>query len=57
MPPIIPRELRFKIYERVDANGKVIKKIKNDDIQKLIKKISLLKNFDGVAIYFLFLCV
>ena len=54
VPPIIPRELRFEIDERVDANGKVIKKIKNDEVQKLIKKISLLKNLDGVAICFLF---
>ncbi|MEM3856512.1 MAG: hydantoinase/oxoprolinase family protein [Saccharolobus sp.] len=36
---IVPRDLRFEVNERIDAEGKVIIKVREDEIEKISKKL------------------
>lgn len=49
--PLIPRYLRFEVEERVDANGKIEKRVKREDIARIIGKES--GTLDGVVISFI----
>ncbi|MBK7129586.1 MAG: hydantoinase/oxoprolinase family protein [Crocinitomicaceae bacterium] len=50
--PLVPRYLRYSIDERVDAEGNVLKKIKETELQSLVKKIKAEK-IESVAICFM----
>ena len=50
--PLIPRFLRLPIHERIDANGRVIRKLDTNSIEKTIEILHQ-NNVDSVAIGFL----
>ena len=50
--PLAPRYLRFTIDERIDAEGKVLKKFNEKDLLPIIKKIKE-ENVESVAICFM----
>ena len=50
--PIIPRNLRFEVSERTDAQGKILIPLMEDEILKVIKKLLKL-NCESVIIHFL----
>ena len=52
-PPIIPRELRFEIEERVDHKGAVLKKLNKKVLKNLINTLHQ-EQIESVAVCFLF---
>ena len=50
--PFVPRYLRFEIDERIDANGKVIRKLNLKDLDKIIKLLKKNK-VESLAIVFI----
>ncbi len=50
--PIIPRNLRFEVSERTDAQGKILIPLMEDEILKVTKKLLKL-NCESVIIHFL----
>lgn len=50
--PLAPRYLRFTVDERVDAEGKVLKKFKEKDLLPILKKIKD-ENVESVAVCFM----
>lgn len=51
--PIVPREWRLELEERIAADGAVIKEYKCDELNALIEQVGRL-NVDAVAVCFLF---
>ena len=37
--PLIPRNLRFEVEERIDFKGNVLKKLNESELLKILKKI------------------
>jgi N-methylhydantoinase A len=50
--PLIPRELRFEVRERLASNGTVIEPIDVEQLERLATQLRELK-LDGVAIFFM----
>ncbi len=50
--PLIPRNLRFEVEERIDFKGNVLKKLDESELLKILKKIKGL-NCDSIVIHFL----
>ncbi|HEY4797665.1 MAG TPA: hydantoinase/oxoprolinase family protein [Bacteroidia bacterium] len=50
--PLVPRYLRFTVDERVDAEGKVLKKLKEKELLSIVKKIQEEKA-ESVAVCFM----
>ena len=50
--PLAPRYLRFTVDERIDAEGKVLKKFQEKDLLPIIKKIKE-ENVESVAVCFM----
>jgi len=51
-PPLVPRELRFELDERVDGQGKILVEPSREDVERLANKIREL-DISSVAICFL----
>lgn len=51
--PLVPRERRFEITERVDAKGNVVKPLATEDIDAVIAQVAA-SGADSVAVCFLF---
>ena len=49
---IIPRDLRFEITERVDADGNVVVPLAEAEVEDLVQKFKVL-NIDGIVIHFI----
>ena len=52
--PLVDRENRIEVNERIDFTGKIIKPINKNELVLLEKNIKKLKNIDGIAICLLF---
>jgi len=50
--PLIPRNLRFEVEERIDFKGNVLKKLNESELLKILKKIKEL-NCESIVIHFL----
>ena len=50
--PLIPRNLRFEVEERIDFKGNILKKLNEKELLKIIKKIKELK-CESIVIHFL----
>ncbi len=50
--PLIPRNLRFEVEERIDFNGNVLKKLNEKELLKVLDKIKKLK-CESIVIHFL----
>ncbi|MBI2967650.1 MAG: hydantoinase/oxoprolinase family protein [Bacteroidetes bacterium] len=50
--PLVPRYLRFTVDERIDAEGKILKKLNAKDLFLLIKKLKE-ENVESVAVCFM----
>ena len=50
--PLIPRNLRFEVEERIDFKGNVLKKLNESELLKILKKIKEL-NCKSIVIHFL----
>jgi len=53
VPPLVPRELRFEVKERMDFRGEVLKSPETDELRELRKKLEAL-SVESVAICLLF---
>ena len=53
LPPLVPRELRFEIQERIDHTGQVLSSLHEDDIDKLISNLAQFP-IESVAVCLLF---
>jgi len=51
--PIVPRDLRFELTERVDAEGRVVSPLDPDQVKRLIPRL-LEARIEAVAVVFLF---
>jgi len=51
--PIIPRDLRFEISERLDATGQIVRDLATDEIQEIVDRL-IAANVEAVAVVFLF---
>jgi N-methylhydantoinase A len=51
--PLIPRNLRFEVKERIDKNGKVIRDLKEDEVREIVEKLKK-EGVESVAVIFLF---
>ncbi|QGA68174.1 hydantoinase/oxoprolinase family protein [Sulfolobus sp. E11-6] len=49
---LVPRDLRFEINERVDAEGNIMKEVDQDEIERVVKKL-LNENVLSIAVSFL----
>ncbi|QIW24571.1 hydantoinase/oxoprolinase family protein [Sulfolobus sp. S-194] len=47
--PLVPRELRFEVDERINSRGDVLKPLNTQEVEELAKKI----NVDAIAVVFL----
>ncbi len=52
-PPLVPRNLRFEVEERINKDGMVVKKLREDDVKKIIRKLKKDK-VEAVAVVLLF---
>ena len=50
--PLVPRNLRFEVDERLDANGRVIRELDLDQLNELIEKLKK-EDIEAIAICFL----
>ncbi|MEH2492691.1 hydantoinase/oxoprolinase family protein [Bradyrhizobium sp. AZCC 2230] len=50
--PIIPRDLRFEVTERMDASGSVVDPLSEDEVREVVKKLLAL-GAESVVIHFL----
>ena len=50
--PLIPRNLRFEVEERIDFKGNVLKKLNESELLKILEKIKEL-NCESIVIHFL----
>ena len=50
--PLVPRNLRFEVDERLDANGRVIRELDLDQLNELIEKLKK-EDVEAIAICFL----
>lgn len=50
--PLVPRNLRFEVDERLDANGRVIRKLDLDQLNEVIEKLKK-EDIEAIAICFL----
>ena len=50
--PLIPRNLRFEVEERIDFNGNVLKKLNGKELLKVLDKIKQLK-CESIVVHFL----
>ncbi|MHA2273709.1 MAG: hydantoinase/oxoprolinase family protein [Candidatus Hodarchaeales archaeon] len=50
--PLVPRHLRFEVFERLDSAGKIIEPLNMDNVNEIIQKIP--EEIESVAISFLF---
>jgi N-methylhydantoinase A len=50
--PIIPRDLRFEVTERMDSSGKVVDPLSEDEVREVAKKLLTLGT-ESVVIHFL----
>ena len=50
--PLIPRNLRFEVEERIDFNGDVLKKLNEKELLKVLDKIKQLK-CESIVVHFL----
>ena len=50
--PIIPRNLRFEVSERTDAQGKILKPLVEEEVLSVIKKM-LKVQCEAIIIHFL----
>lgn len=53
IPSLVPPELRFEMDERVNASGKILKLLNEDEISSLMPNLAA-KNVQAVAVCFLF---
>ena len=53
LPPLVPRELRFGINERVDHTGTALHALSRDELESLVAKVAT-DQVDAVAVVFLF---
>ncbi|MCK4411851.1 hydantoinase/oxoprolinase family protein, partial [Candidatus Bipolaricaulota bacterium] len=51
--PMVPRDLRFEVAERVDAQGNVIRPLAREDVQQLLPRLHA-AGANAVAVVFLF---
>ena len=51
--PLVPRERRFGVRERVSSDGEIVSRLSPTDVRKLVRKIKRMRP-DAVAICFLF---
>ena len=47
--PLIPRELRYEINERISSEGKIINNISNEEIERIFKSINS-KKIESISI-------
>jgi N-methylhydantoinase A len=52
LPPVVPRELRFDLLERMDAKGNVLQPVDRNALEKLTEKIREV-GVDAIAVCFL----
>ena len=52
-PPLVPRELRFEVLERLDSRGEVLQELSGADIEHLVKAVCDSRP-DAVAVCLLF---
>ncbi|MCX7306550.1 MAG: hydantoinase/oxoprolinase family protein [Afipia sp.] len=50
--PIIPRDLRFEVAERMDASGKVVEPLGEDEVREVVKKLLEL-GAESIVVHFL----
>jgi len=50
--PLVPRNCRYTLNERVDAQGSILKELRQEDVDKLIDVIEV-ANFESVAVGFI----
>ena len=50
--PLVPRNLRFEVYERLDANGRIIRELDLERLNEVIEKLRK-ENIEAIAICFL----
>ena len=50
--PLVPRNLRFEVDERLDANGRVIRELDLDQLNELIEKLKK-EDIEAIAVCFL----
>jgi len=51
--PLVPRYLRYEVSERVSAEGKVIKEVREEEIKKIIDDMKK-NNVESIAVVYLF---
>jgi len=51
--PLVPRYLRYEVDERINAEGKIIKEVKEEEIKKIMEDIKK-NNVESIAIVYLF---
>ncbi|MBU8877525.1 hydantoinase/oxoprolinase family protein [Bacillus sp. FJAT-29790] len=51
--PIVPRNLRMEVAERIDPEGRVVEKINREEVQEVIKEI-IAGEIESLAVSFLF---
>jgi N-methylhydantoinase A len=50
--PLIPREMRHEVTERIDADGEVVRPLASDDVERAVKEL-LDKGMESLVIHFL----
>ncbi|NUM31488.1 MAG: hydantoinase/oxoprolinase family protein [Bacteroidetes bacterium] len=50
--PLVPRHLRFTLDERIDAEGKILNKINEEELHKIIKKLTK-EHIESVVVCFM----